>query len=78
MPAHLVTLQRGSSKVFILCTLASDSPGQLNVFGHDGDPLGMDGTQVGVLKQANKVCFTGFLYLEKTSISQKCNNYILI
>lgn len=56
--------------MFILCTLASDSPGQLNVFGHDGDPLGMDGTQVGVLKQANKVCLTGFLYGERKAHNQ--------
>jgi len=38
-----------------LSTLATDPPGQLDVLGHDGDPLGMDGTQVGVLKQANQV-----------------------
>ncbi len=29
----------------------ANAAGQLNVFGHDGDPLGVDGTQVGVLKQ---------------------------
>ena len=25
-----------------LSSLATDSPGQLDVFGHDGDPLGVD------------------------------------
>ena len=44
-----------------LCPLASDPPGQLNVLGHDGDPLGMDGTEVGVLKESNQVGLAGFL-----------------
>ena len=29
-----------------LSTLATDPPGQLDVLGHDGDPLGVDGAQV--------------------------------
>ena len=33
----------------------------MNVLGHDGDTLGVDGTQVGVLEKANKVSFGGFL-----------------
>ena len=41
--------------------LATDSPGQLDVLGHDGNTLGMDGTQVGVLKQSNKVSLRCFL-----------------
>ena len=35
--------------------LASDPPGQLDVFGHDGHSLGVDGAQVGVLKQSDQV-----------------------
>lgn len=50
-----------------LCTLPPNSPGQLNVLGHDGNPLSMDSTQVGILKQANQVSFTGFLQREQTS-----------
>ena len=38
-----------------LSTLATDATGQLNVLGHDGHTLGMDGCQVGVLEQANQV-----------------------
>ena len=38
-----------------LGSLASDPPGQLDVLGHDGHSLGVDGTQVGVLKQADQV-----------------------
>ena len=38
-----------------LHSLSSDSSGQLDVFGHYCDPLGMDGTQVGVLEQADQI-----------------------
>ena len=38
-----------------LSPLSTDPPGQLDVPGHDGDPLGVDGAQVGVLEQSNKV-----------------------
>ena len=36
-------------------------PCQLRVLGHDGNALGMNGAQVGILKQANKVSFRSFL-----------------
>jgi hypothetical protein len=38
-----------------LRALATDTARQLDILGHDGDALGMDGAQVGVLEQANKV-----------------------
>ena len=41
--------------------LSSDSPGELDVLWHDGHTLGVDGAQVGVLKQSNQVCLTGLL-----------------
>ena len=44
-----------------LSSLATDSPGQLDVLGHDGYTLGMNGTQVGVLKQSNEVGLTSLL-----------------
>jgi hypothetical protein len=44
-----------------LSALATDPPGQLDVLGHDGDPLGVDGAQVGVLKEANQVGLAGLL-----------------
>eukprot|EP00450_Noctiluca_scintillans_P035917 CAMPEP_0194550902 /NCGR_PEP_ID=MMETSP0253-20130528/95951_1 /TAXON_ID=2966 /ORGANISM="Noctiluca scintillans" /LENGTH=90 /DNA_ID=CAMNT_0039398353 /DNA_START=589 /DNA_END=858 /DNA_ORIENTATION=- len=31
--------------------LSAKAPGQLNVLGHDGHPLRMDGAQVGVLEE---------------------------
>ena len=44
-----------------LCSLSADSAGQLNVFGHDGDALGVDGAQVGVFKKTNKVSLASLL-----------------
>ena len=38
-----------------LCPLATDSPSQLDVLGHDGHTLGMNGTQVSVFKESNKI-----------------------
>ena len=49
------------SDVSQLCSLSADSAGQLNVLGHDGDALGVDGAQVGVFKQTNKVSLASFL-----------------
>jgi hypothetical protein len=44
-----------------LRALATDAAGQLDVLGHDGDTLGMDGSQVGVLEQADQVGLSGLL-----------------
>jgi histone H3 len=44
-----------------LSTLATDAAGQLDVLGHDGDTLGVDGAQVGVLKQTDEVSLAGLL-----------------
>ena len=38
-----------------LRALTADATGQLDVLGHDGDTLGVDGAQVGVLEQADQV-----------------------
>ena len=35
-----------------LSTLSTDSSCQLDVLGHDGDSLGVDGTQVGVFRES--------------------------
>ena len=42
-------------------SLFSDASGQLDILGHDGHPLGVNSTQVGVLKQTNEVCLCCFL-----------------
>ena len=38
-----------------LRALATDAAGQLDVLGHDGHTLGMDGAQVGVLEEGDQV-----------------------
>ena len=37
----------------LLVPLPSDAACQLDILGHNGDPLCVDGTQVGVLKETN-------------------------
>ena len=44
-----------------LGALATDAAGKLDVLGHNGDTLGVNGAQVGVLEQTNKVGLRGFL-----------------
>jgi hypothetical protein len=44
-----------------LSTLSTDTAGKLDVLGHDGDTLGVDGAQVGVLKQTDEVSLAGLL-----------------
>ena len=44
-----------------LGTFSTDSAGQLDVLGHDGDTLGVDGAKVGVLKETNEVSLRGLL-----------------
>ena len=44
-----------------LGTLSTDSAGELDVLGHDGDPLGVDGAQVGVLEESDEVSLAGLL-----------------
>ena len=41
--------------------LATDPPGQLDILGHNGHPLGVDGTKVGVLKEANQIGLASLL-----------------
>ena len=44
-----------------LSTLTADTAGQLDVLGHDGDALGVNGAQVGVLKKSYQVSLAGLL-----------------
>ena len=44
-----------------LSALATDAAGQLDVLGHDGHALGVDGSQVGVLEQAHQVGLSSLL-----------------
>jgi len=44
-----------------LSTLTTDTTGQLDILGHDCHTLGVNGTQVGILKKTHQVGFGGFL-----------------
>ena len=44
-----------------LGALTTDSSSQLDVFGHDRHPLGVDGAQVGVLEETNQVSLASLL-----------------
>ena len=48
-------------KAHFLSTLTTDPAGKLDILGHDGDTLGMDGAQVGVLEQTDEVSLAGLL-----------------
>jgi len=39
-----------------LSTLSANATSQLNVLRHDGDTLGVDGTQIGVFEQTDQLC----------------------
>jgi hypothetical protein len=55
--------------------LAADASGQLDVLGHDGHALGVDGAQVGVLEQADEVGLGGFLEMRRqTGFSRRIEN----
>ena len=44
-----------------LSAFSTDAASQLDVLGHDGDTLGVDGAQVGVLEQTHQVGLAGLL-----------------
>ena len=44
-----------------LSTFTADTAGELDVLGHDGHALGVDGAQVGVLEQTNQVSLASLL-----------------
>ena len=73
---HLLFSSFDSSQPFFarLGPLAADPPGELDVLGHDGDPLGVDGAQVGVLEEAHEVglrCLLKEIFLRQDYIRSK-------
>jgi histone H3 len=44
-----------------LVALASETAGQLDVLGLDGDTLGVDGAEVGILEEGDEVRLDGLL-----------------
>ncbi len=49
------------ARVTCLASFASDSAGELDILGHDGDSLSVDGAQVGVFEEGDQVSFSSFL-----------------
>ena len=47
--------------IYCLHALTTDATGKLDVLGHDGDALGMDGAKVGVLKETDEVGLSSLL-----------------
>ena len=45
----------------ILGPLPPDAAGQLDILRHDGDTLGVDGAEVGVLEQTHQVSLASLL-----------------
>ena len=56
-----VALKRAVSLADYDLSLTTDAACQLDVLWHDGDALGVDGAEVGVLEDANQVGLRGFL-----------------
>lgn len=44
-----------------LTSLSSDAAHQLNILGYDGNPLGVDSAEIGILKETHQVGLAGFL-----------------
>ena len=54
--------EEGANQGFqYLGTFATDTTSQLDILGHDRNPLGMDGAKVGILEQSNQVSLTCLL-----------------
>ena len=45
----------GRKGAIVLSSLSSNSSGQLDILWHDGDSLGVDGAQVGVLEETDQI-----------------------
>jgi hypothetical protein len=56
-----VEREKGQSEPFCLRTFTADAACQLDILRHDGNTLGVNGTQVGIFKKSNEVSLGGFL-----------------
>lgn len=53
-----------------LSTFSTNTTGQLDILGHNCNPLGMDSAQVGVFKETDQVRFAGLLQVLKKNIGK--------
>ena len=49
------------TQIVVLGAFATDTTSQLDILGHDGNTLCVDGTQVGIFEKTHQVRFGGFL-----------------
>jgi hypothetical protein len=59
-----------------LRTFAANATGKLNVFGHDSHTLGVNGTQVRVLKKSYEVGFCSFLEGKHGAVGIQTSEYV--
>ena len=57
-------LESSSQRRRHLSALTTDAAGELDILGHDGNTLGVDSSQVGILEETNKVSLSGLLESE--------------
>lgn len=57
--SELRRIQSAINFLAYFCTLSTDLAGELDVLGQDGDALGLDGAQVGVLEETDHVSLSG-------------------
>ena len=60
----MFAVDRRSMNTIRLGALAADAAGELDVLRHDGDALGVDGAEVGVLEETNEVGLSSLLQRE--------------
>ena len=64
LPLKRQGLYVGCVRLEELGTLSTDTASKLDVLGHDGDPLGVDCAQVGVLEETHQISLAGLLKIE--------------
>ena len=68
---YIVKHRKREEQFVNLGTFSTDTASELDILWHNGDTLGVDGTQVGVLKQSNEVSLTGLLKLKRKLVLTK-------
>ena len=58
---QLIAAKRPPRRTAHSSAFAADAAGELDVLGHDGDALAVDGAEVGVLVESNEVSLAGLL-----------------
>lgn len=68
-PNYKYNISKNRIPLSCSCSFSTNTPGELNVFGHNGDTFCMNGTQVCVFEQTNQVCFSSLLDISDEMIS---------